>query len=645
MKAISTLLILLLTWLPWRVAAQFSPYFYEHQRLDASIGTLKLIPKGRFGSGVTVIGDLDQDGVSEWLVMSHSSDSAICYVIYPDQAGNVLKVIPQAPPLWQGVAATSGGRIGFSFAAAGDIDGDGNFELWVGEPGGKEGPLAYGAVWLWSVDREGKLSAKGRWGGRSEVFLKQLSLDGSLGVSLAVLGPDLIAVSAPIIAGKGIGKIFLLRHDRGSQLRMQSVIGGSGEWYSSLKINDYFGASICSPGDLDGDGGADLLVSAPEDGTAGLRKGALHLFSLDASGQIVQHRKLNPGDQGLRLPLDADDRWGSAMTVVSPLADSTALLAVAALKDDDGGKDQGAIYYLTLHRRGEVIAWHKVSGTTYNFEGELGRFYHGFGYSLAAAGDHNQDGRPDLLVGGPGDADDVGATWLLLPSAWPERLLDTARWLGSFQLTATDSARIFSQARSAKDSARIDSMYNLESYALNHLVFVLDVSASMSKPDRLPLLREALLDLLPYMRPEDKLTVITYSGKAEVHLEAVEASSRDVITTTFENLRSSGETKPGKALQSALDLALRHYVPGGNNRIIFGTDGGFDQDEIGKQLSAIAASEVTMSVFYFGKLPESRILEMRQISMQTGGNAAHITGQSARGALLRESKVIGKRVP
>ena len=51
---------------------------------------------------------------------------------------------------------------------------------------------------------------------------------------------------------------------------------------------------------------------------------------------------------------------------------------------------------------------------------------------------------------------------------------------------------------------------NLNGFASNNLVFLLDISASMSDSNKLPLLKTALRQLLELMRPEDNITFITY---------------------------------------------------------------------------------------------------------------------------------------
>ena len=624
--------------------AQHSPFFYTHKKYDKTTEALSLWEQSGFGHGGEAIGDLDQDGVSEWLLISHQADSVRCFVIFPDSSGTILKVVSQEPPALPGADLTPDGRIGQGMAAAGDLTGDGSVEVWVGEPFGREGPLRYGALWLWSIAPDGKITARSRWGGRSDLFLTRLTLEGRMGADITWLTDEIIAVAAPNPPKRGTGCVYLLRHSAGQNLEILAELGRNEvlPWSDEIRPNDQFATGLCSPGDLDGNGMPELLIGASDDDGAGQGKGALHLLFLSKAGAVIRHQKLTPGDPGLRLPLDPGDRFGYRMATLRSLQDSTAWIAVTAARDDDGGKDAGALYMLTLHQAGHIDAWHKISDLTYNFEGTLG-YRHEFGAFVTGIGDHNRDGVNDLLVGGPGDANDNGASWLLMPSDWPERLRDTARWLGSFSLTPSDSAFMFRNASTAEDSARVLQSYNLDEYARNHLVLVLDVSASMNKPDRLPLLKEALQDLLPYMRPDDQLSVITYSGKPEVQLEAVPLEARGLITETLQGLRSAGDTKPGKALKLALQLAQSHYIPSGNNRIIFGTDGGFEQDEIQRNLEEIAGSHVTMSVFYFGKLPASRIADMTEIASRTGGNAAHITRQTVRGALLHESKVVGRR--
>ncbi|MCB1909349.1 MAG: von Willebrand factor type A domain-containing protein, partial [Rhodocyclaceae bacterium] len=53
-----------------------------------------------------------------------------------------------------------------------------------------------------------------------------------------------------------------------------------------------------------------------------------------------------------------------------------------------------------------------------------------------------------------------------------------------------------------------------------NLVFLVDVSGSMNSPDKLPLLKSALKLMVDRLRPEDRISLVTYSGGTRVVLEA-----------------------------------------------------------------------------------------------------------------------------
>lgn len=73
-------------------------------------------------------------------------------------------------------------------------------------------------------------------------------------------------------------------------------------------------------------------------------------------------------------------------------------LAVGHPGDDDGGTNQGAVWVLFLDSNGTVAFEQKISET----QGGLGSVLDAsdsFGQSLAALGDLNGNGTPDLAVG------------------------------------------------------------------------------------------------------------------------------------------------------------------------------------------------------------------------------------------------------
>lgn len=184
--------------------------------------------------------------------------------------------------------------------------------------------------------------------------------------------------------------------------------------------------------------------------------------------------------------------------------------------------------------------------------------------------------------------------------------------------------------------------YTFDYVAENNLTLLLDVSASMRKPEKLPLLKDALQKLLQHMRAEDQISVIVYSGDARVILDGVSAIREEQIMDAINNLRSSGSTKGKAALRKAYKLAAQNYITGGNNRIIMATDGYFDIEDLFGIAEKNSADGINLSVFSFGKLPDEKIALLGELAQRGGGNYESITSQNIDFALLKEAKAVQK---
>ena len=184
--------------------------------------------------------------------------------------------------------------------------------------------------------------------------------------------------------------------------------------------------------------------------------------------------------------------------------------------------------------------------------------------------------------------------------------------------------------------------YSFEGVAENNLILLLDVSASMKRPDKLPLLKQSFAKMLGHMRAEDRISIIVYSGEARVVLEGVSAARKQTIEETIDRLRSSGSTKGKNALKRAYKLAEQYFIPGGNNRIIMATDGYFDVPSLYSIPERSANQGVALSVFSFGKLKQSKIDELAALADKGKGNFANITRSNVDEALLKEAKAVMK---
>lgn len=515
----------------------------------------------------------------------------------------------------------------------------------MGEPRGKLGVLMYGKVWILLLNADGSLKDHLMISGRSPGLAQKLGRDQLFGMDISMPGDlngdgqnDLI-VGAPELEAKGNGAVWTLL------MKSPTEIAEAIQIKPELQKGDRFGMAVESIEDLNQDGVGDIAVGAPGDDEAGLNSGAMYLLFMNADGTVQSQQKIISNQQGFSGYLELNDRFGTSLALIGDLnGDDIADLVVGSSLDDDGGKDKGGLYTLYLQRDGTILDNHKISETSRNFEGQFSLKYN-WGYSINPLGDWNKDGRPDLLVNGHRTRNH-GAFWMLFPADWPERLRKNGTWAaGAGTFSKADSSMLYADAENAADSARIDSLYDFSGYAPNNLIMVLDVSASMNKPNKLPLLRDAFVDLLAYMRPEDKISVITYSGKAMLVLDGVPAAEQEKIANTITGLKSLGETKPAKAVNMAYEQARAHFIEDGNNRIIFATDGGFDFSDLDKPLTKNGSAKIPLSVFYFGKQPAWKLAEMAKIARNGYGNNAHITSNTVTGALLREVKTIRLKVP
>ncbi|GAB4421230.1 MAG: hypothetical protein OHK0039_35750 [Bacteroidia bacterium] len=186
-----------------------------------------------------------------------------------------------------------------------------------------------------------------------------------------------------------------------------------------------------------------------------------------------------------------------------------------------------------------------------------------------------------------------------------------------------------------------ENVYSFDNVAENNLILLLDVSASMRKPEKLPLLKESLARMLTHMRPEDQISIIVYSGDAKVILNGTSAAHTGTILDAIDKLQSSGETRGKTALRQAYRLAETNYIPSGNNRIILATDGYFEITELYSVIKR-TSKDIRLSVFSFGKLPETKHQQMEELARRGGGNYANITPENADLALLKEAKAVRK---
>jgi Ca-activated chloride channel family protein len=109
-----------------------------------------------------------------------------------------------------------------------------------------------------------------------------------------------------------------------------------------------------------------------------------------------------------------------------------------------------------------------------------------------------------------------------------------------------------------------------------NLVFLIDVSGSMSSANRLPLVKSSLKMLLNNLRDTDRVAIVTYANNVHEVLPSTPASDKQKIIDAIDGLIASGGTAGGDGIQRAYRIAEQNFIRGGNNRIVLATDGDFN---------------------------------------------------------------------
>jgi Ca-activated chloride channel family protein len=166
-----------------------------------------------------------------------------------------------------------------------------------------------------------------------------------------------------------------------------------------------------------------------------------------------------------------------------------------------------------------------------------------------------------------------------------------------------------------------------------NLVFLVDVSGSMSGPDRLGLAKRSLGLLVENLRPDDTVALVTYAGSTQVVLPATPIAQRDQIVRALDRLESGGSTAMGAGLDLAYAEAMKGLRPGAVSRVIVLSDGDANVGTADpKGIQGIIAERVkagiTVSTVGFG-MGNYRGSLMEQLADTGNGNAFYIDSLEA----------------
>jgi len=175
----------------------------------------------------------------------------------------------------------------------------------------------------------------------------------------------------------------------------------------------------------------------------------------------------------------------------------------------------------------------------------------------------------------------------------------------------------------------------------SNLVFLIDVSGSMSAPNKLPLLKTAFKLLVKQLRDEDKVAIVVYAGQAGVVLEPIAGSDKDKIIRAIDGLQAGGSTAGGEGIKLAYKTAKDNFMADGNNRVILATDGDFNvgassEGELSRLIEDRRNDGIYLSVLGFG-MGNIKDNKMEALADRGNGNYAYIdNAQEAKKVMISQ---------
>ena len=316
-------------------------------------------PGDRFGAAVASAGDVDCDGVVDILVGApgacvNGRSSGSAYVF----SGRTAEVLIE----FDGERA--GDAFGSSVAGAGDIDGDGVPEIIVGAPGARQAGFDSGSVRVYSgADASIVYTFHGTDAG------DRFGCDVSGGGDHDADGvPDVVVGALQPRGGPGYARVF-----SGRDASILYTFGGQ-------EPGDAFGISVAALGDLDGDGGAEVLVGAPRSDEPGYQAGGAWLFSGKVGSILATFKGDGP-----------EDRFGACVASLGDVdGDGIPDLAVGAPQQHLPRPG-----YLRVFSGRDFACLSTLVGAAPG---------HQFGIAAAPLGDLDADGLSDLAVGAWADS-------------------------------------------------------------------------------------------------------------------------------------------------------------------------------------------------------------------------------------------------
>jgi len=174
-----------------------------------------------------------------------------------------------------------------------------------------------------------------------------------------------------------------------------------------------------------------------------------------------------------------------------------------------------------------------------------------------------------------------------------------------------------------------------------NLVFLMDVSGSMSAPDKLGLAVYAMKNLVDKLTESDTLGIVVYAGSEGVVLEPTAVENKSAILDALDSLSAGGSTNGEAGIRLAYEMAESAFREDGVNRVVLCTDGDFNVgltgDALVEMIEEYRDKDIFLTNLGFGMGFNDTTME--QLADHGNGNYAYIDSPNEALRVLGENLV------
>ncbi len=333
----------------------------------------------RLGSSVAIAGDVDGDGYSDVIVGAAEYDNVEvdegrAFVYFGASTGL------DSNAAWSAESDLGGAFLGQSVAHAGDVNGDGFSDVIVGAPGLTNGHTNEGRAYVYLGSAAG-LATSPAW------TVESNQLNAQFGFSVASAGDvngdgfsDVLVGAISFDNGQtNEGRVFLYL---GSSTGLATIPSWTAE---SNQAFAQFGFSVATAGDVNGDGLSDVIVGSYLYDNGQADEGRVSLYYGSATALSSTPAWTAESDQ-------VDAWFGYSVATAGDVnRDEYSDVIIGSIAYDNGEANEGRVFVYLGSSSG------LATSPAWTAESDQGGAQ--FGHSVATAGDVNGDGYSDVIIG------------------------------------------------------------------------------------------------------------------------------------------------------------------------------------------------------------------------------------------------------